>query len=101
MSARGTGPVRVEIGVLSLSGMSRTRGAAIGTALQAELARVLGAEAVQRRLREFATTGGTVARIDAGHMSMRPGERAEQLGARIASHVAGGLSDTPVNRERR
>ena len=94
-------PVRVEIGVLSLAGVSRNRGAAVGAALRAELARVLGTEAAQRQLREFAAAGGTAARIDAGHMSARAGERAEKLGTRIATQVAGGLSGATAVRGRR
>ena len=101
MSARGPAPVRVEIGVLSLTGVSRNRGAAIAAALRTELARLLGTEVAQRQLREFAAAGGNAARIDAGHLNSRTGERAGQLGARIASRVADGLAGVAEIRRRR
>lgn len=92
----GRAPVRVKIGVLSLAGVSRPRGAAIGAALQAELARVLGSEQVQSRLRAFAAPT-----LDGGRMTVHRGERAERMGARIATQITGGLLGTLPARGRR
>jgi hypothetical protein len=84
-------PVRVEIGVLSLPAGTQARGGAIASAVRHELARVLGSEAAQTRLRALGGTADAATVIDAGRMSARPGERAERLGSRIAGLVAGSL----------
>jgi len=94
-------PVRVKIGVLSLPSLARARDAAIGAALQAELARALGAAHAHDRLREFASRGAVTPELDAGRMKLRPLERADRLGTRIATQVAGGLLGPAPARGRR
>jgi hypothetical protein len=82
-------PLRVEIGVLSLPGVSAPRARAIGRSVQAELARLLSSEAVQHELRNAAA--GTIARLDAGRLTALASERPERAGARIAARLARSL----------
>jgi hypothetical protein len=93
--------VRVEIGVLSLPSGSRARGVAIASALQAELARLLGSEAAQDRLRKLAGSGAIAPDIDAGLMHPGRADRPERLGTRIGGLVVSGLLGASEPRRRR
>lgn len=96
-------PVRVTIDVLSLSGLSaqgvsRMKANAIGASLQTELSRLLGQADLQARLRAGVDTRGVQTSLDAGRLRLRPGDRAERVGARIAGHVVNALVATPGRR---
>ena len=93
MSAAGQAPpLRIEIGVLSLRGVTRAQATAIGASLERELSRLLGGEAARRQLLQGAAlVAGALPALDAGRMLVKPGERAERTGARIGAQVAGGL----------
>lgn len=90
MSVRG--PLRVEIGVLSLSGVSGARATHIGSAFQAELAKLLATDSAHRSLHAAAKTGlSTVVSLDAGSLVVPRRESAARTGRRLAQHIVGHL----------
>jgi hypothetical protein len=79
--------IELEIGELVLHGFSPGDRQRIGAAVERELARLLAERGVPASL----TGSGGVERVDAGSFPLRPGARAEAVGAEVARSVHGGL----------
>jgi hypothetical protein len=83
----------LDIERLVLDGMTATpaEAARISTAVERELARLLGTAPVPPRL----TAGGAVASLPAAHLDLAGRSTPEAIGKGIAQAVHGGLNETP------
>jgi len=92
-------PLRVNIGTLSLSGMTQRQGERIGVALQSELSRLLSNDNALRSLREAAASGSliTTESLSAGRLRMNPRERPERTGQRLAQQLVKRLTTAPTH----
>jgi hypothetical protein len=79
--------IRLHIDELVLDGFAPLDRAAVGAAVQAELARLLSEQGLPGGL-EF---GGEAPTVDGGAFNLPANARAESIGAEIARSVYGGL----------
>ena len=82
------GEIDLHIEELVLHGFPPGDRNAIAEALRVELARLLAQHGVPPSL----ATGGEMPHADAGAFDLRPGTRADVLGAQIAGAIHGGLN---------
>jgi hypothetical protein len=84
MTSPAPAPLKLEIGTLRLAGYSARDGARLGGALRHELGRVLEAQALPQ-------AGWRQELLALPRFAMRPGERPEQTGRRLARAIARAL----------
>ena len=80
--------VNLRIDELVLHGFPPGDRYPIATALEAELARLIGAQGIPTGL----ANGGSIAVLDAGSFSIATASRPQQIGTQIAQALFGGLS---------